>query len=431
MSAAPATDRGLADARTALARCDELATITAAPGRIDRTFLTPEHAAANALAAGWFDAAGLVPWQDAAGNVCGRREGRTPGLPALVLGSHLDAVPDAGRYDGPLGVVVALAVAERLRDRPLPFALELVGFADEEGARFGTALTGSTAFAGTWDAARLDLADADGITMRAAFERFGLDPDRVGDAARRPRDLVGYLEAHIEQGVLLEDAGAPLGVVRSIAGARRFALGILGEARHAGGTPFDRRRDALVGASHAVLDVARLAAETGGVATVGRLHAYPGAVNVVPGRVELSLDVRAERDADRDALWEAIHDAVVARCTRLGLRVVVEELHAAAAAGCADPLTAALAAGVRQATGEEPARLLSWAGHDAMALAAVTGVGMLFVRCTDGISHHPAEHVTPADVALAVDALEAAVLRLADPADPADLADRSDLPGLP
>jgi allantoate deiminase len=413
MTAFPETERGLADAEVALSRCDELAAITARAGRIDRTFLTREHAEANALAATWFQRAGLVPWQDAAGNVCGRREGRTPGLPALVLGSHLDAVPDAGRYDGPLGVVVALGVVERLRSRDLPFALEVVGFADEEGARFGTALTGSKAFAGTWNPAQLDLADAEGVTMRAAFERFGLDPERVGDAARRPEDLVGYLETHIEQGVLLEDAGAPLGVVRAIAGARRFALGVLGEARHAGGTPFARRRDALVGASHAVLDVARLASEAGCVATVGQLHAYPGAVNVVPGRVELSLDVRAEADGDRDRLWDDIRDSIVARCTRLGLRLVVEDLHGAAGVACAEPLTAALARGVRAVGAGEPARLLSWAGHDAMAVAGVAPVGMLFVRCTDGISHHPAEHVTAADVALAVDALEAAVLDLA------------------
>jgi allantoate deiminase len=414
MTASPATERGRADAEVALGRCDELAAISARAGRIDRTFLTPEHAAANALVTDWFDGAELAAWQDAAGNVCGRREGRTPGLPALVLGSHLDAVPDAGRYDGPLGVVVALAVADRLRGRDLPFALEIVGFADEEGARFGTALTGSKAFAGTWNSAQLDLADADGVTMRTAFELFGLDPDRIGDAARRPEALAGYLEAHIEQGVLLEDAGAPLGVVRAIAGARRFALGVLGEARHAGGTPFARRRDALVGASHAVLDVARLASEAGCVATVGQMQAYPGAVNVVPGRVELSLDVRAEADADRDRLWDDIRDSIVARCTRLGLRLVVEELHGAPGVACAQPLTAALARGVRAAGAGEPAQLLSWAGHDAMAVAGVTPVGMLFVRCTDGISHHPAEHVTAADVALAVDALEAAVLDLAE-----------------
>jgi allantoate deiminase len=409
---------GLAAAGVALARCDELAALSARPGRIDRFHLTPEHAAANALVSTWLNSAGMAPWQDAAGNVCGRLEGASLGLPAVVLGSHLDTVPDAGRYDGPLGVVVALAMAARLRGRAaqLPFALELVGFADEEGARFGTALTGSHAFAGTWDDALLDLADADGITMRAAFEAFGLDPARISDAARPPGSILGYLEAHIEQGVRLEEAGRPLGVVRSIAGARRFHLGVLGEARHAGGTPYDRRRDALVGASHAVLDVARLAAEAGCIATVGQLAAYPGAFNVVPGRVEMSLDLRAERDEDRDRLWDGIRDAILARCIRLGLRLVVEEVHTAPAEECAPALRESLARGVRAAAGasEEPLELLSWAGHDAMAVARIAPVGMLFVRCTDGISHHPGEHVTAPDVALAIDALEAAVLDLGE-----------------
>ncbi|MGZ4651198.1 MAG: hydantoinase/carbamoylase family amidase, partial [Kineosporiaceae bacterium] len=358
---------------------------------------------------------GLTPWQDAAGNQCGRQAGADPDAPALVIGSHLDTVPDAGRYDGPLGVTVALAVADRLRERAgdLPFAVAVVGFAAEEGARFGTALTGSRAFAGSWDPAHLDLPDADGVTMREAYEAFGLDPDRVGDAARRPEELVGYLEAHIEQGVRLDDAGASLGVVTSIAGARRFAVGVLGEARHAGGTPFARRRDALVGASHAVLEVARLAAAAGCVATVGRLHAYPGAFNVVPGRVELSVDVRAEHDDDRDRLWEEIQDSVAARCTGLGLRLVVEEVHAAPACRCDGRLRGALAAGSAAAGAGAAPELLSWAGHDAMAVAAVTPVGMLFVRCADGISHHPAERVDVADVALAIDAMEAAVLDLA------------------
>ena len=409
---------GLADAATALARCDELAALSARPGRIDRFSWTTEHAAANRLVGAWLDAAGMAAWQDAAGNVCGRLEGARPGLPALVLGSHLDTVPDAGRYDGPLGVVVALAVAARLRAfaPQLPFALEVVGFTDEEGTRFGTALTGSRAFAGAWDDALLEVADGDGITIRAACEAFGLDPGQINRAARPAGSLIGYLEVHIEQGVRLEEAGRPLGVVRSIAGARRLHLAVLGEARHAGGTPYDRRRDALVGASHAVLDVARLASVAGCIATVGQLTAHPGAFNVVPGRVEMSLDLRAERNEARDRLWEDVRDAVVARCTGLGLRLVVEEVHIASAQECAPELRELLARGVQAATrsSEEPPELLSWAGHDAMAVARIAPVGMLFVRCADGISHAPAEHVTGSDVALAIDALEAAVLDLAE-----------------
>jgi allantoate deiminase len=404
-----------ADAATVLARCDELAAVSALPGRIDRFHLTPEHARANALVAGWMREAGMRPWQDAAGNQCGRLEGREPGLPALVIGSHLDTVADAGRYDGPLGVTIAIAVVERLRRRadPLPFAVEVLGFTDEEGARFGGALMGSRAATGTWDDAWWDQVDAQGMSVREAFTGFGLNPDRVGEAAREPGGVVGYLEAHIEQGPELEDAGRALGVVTSIAGARRFKLTVLGESRHAGGTPYPRRRDALIGASHAVIDVERIARARGVIATVGRLQAYPGAVNVVPGRVELTLDLRAEADEDRDAAWNEIRASIEATCAGRSLGLVVEETHRAPGVACAPRLRAAVEVGIA-ATGQPDApALFSRAGHDGMAMAAITDIGMLFVRCHGGISHHPDEDVMPDDVAVAIDAFEAAVLEVA------------------
>ena len=225
-----------------------------------------------------------------------------------MMGSHIDTVPNAGRYDGPLGVVMALAVVARLRDElpRLPFALEIVAFSDEEGTRFGSALLGSRAVAGTWREEFWNYRDDAGVTLRQAFYDFGLDPDRVHEAARRQQDLVGYLEAHIEQGPELEAAGLALGVVSSIAGARRFHLACLGQARHAGGTPYSRRRDALIGASYGVLDINKIARRLGVIATVGRLQAFPGGVNVVPGKVEFSLDLRAEHDADRDQAPEVM-----------------------------------------------------------------------------------------------------------------------------
>ena len=405
MSADPTTAAGV------LARCATLAAISARPDGIERVHLSPEHARANDQVAAWLRQAGLVTWQDAAGNQWGRREGRTPGLPALVLGSHLDTVTDAGPYDGILGVVLAVAVAQRLgrRGAELPFALEVVGFGDEEGTRFGAALLGSRAVAGQWDESWWALRDRDGVTLREAFVAFGLDPDQIGTATRSSAELVGYLEAHIEQGPELEAADESLGVVSSIAGARRLRLTVLGEARHAGGTPYPRRRDALAGASEIVLAIERAGRESGCIATVGQLAVEPGGVNVIPGRAELSLDLRAETDRDRDELWGTLEPQLHELCARRGLRLSVAEWHRAAAVACAPRLAAAVRAGI----GGQPPTLWSRAGHDAMAMAAITQVGMLFVRCHDGISHHPAESVREIDVTRALDALEAAVLHLA------------------
>ncbi|MGY1839929.1 MULTISPECIES: allantoate amidohydrolase [unclassified Modestobacter] len=399
-----------------LARCAELDRLSASPLHLERRHLTGEHAAANRLTASWMARAGLRTWQDAAGNQWGRREGGSPGMPALVLGSHLDTVPDAGSFDGMLGVVMAVAVAERLRGADLPFALEVVGFGDEEGARFGKALLGSQAVAGTWDPAWWDLRDDDGVTLRQAFGDFGLDPARVGEAARRPAELVGYLEAHIEQGPCLEAADRSLGYVTAIAGARRFRLSVIGEARHAGGTPYPRRRDALVGAAEAVVAIERLARASDTIATVGRLDVLPGAVNVIPGRADLTLDLRAATDPERDAMWDVMHAEITGICDRRGLGLEVVETHRAPAAPCAGWLQQAVADGIRSTDdvgAAEPMGLWSRAGHDAMALAAVTDVGMLFLRCADGISHSPDEDVREVDVARGLDALEAAVRAVA------------------
>lgn len=400
------------EAALILERCDDLAGLSSQPERLERVHLSPEHKAANALVAQWMEEAGLSTWQDAAGNQCGRREGAEPGLPALLLGSHIDTVPDAGRYDGMLGVLLAIAVANRLRDVPLPFALEVVAFSDEEGTRFGTALLGSRALAGTWNDEWWNLTDADGITLFEAFQDFGLDPARLPGAFRRPEQLVGYLEAHIEQGPILDDADRRLAVVTSIAGARRFALTITGHAGHAG-TPYERRRDALAAASELVLEIERLAKQQGVLATVGKLEVFPGGLNVIPGRVEFTLDLRAEFDADREECLRLVHESgeQIARRRDVGLHVT--ELYRADAVMCDLDLRAAFEAGIRSTGDDSPMAFWSRAGHDGMAVGAVTPVGMLFLRCKGGVSHHPDESVTRADVAAALDAYEAAVRALA------------------
>jgi len=418
------------DAAVVLERCDELAGYSSLPhGLIERVYLSPEHAAVNALAAGWMRDAGMDTWQDAAGNQCGRLEGATPGLPALLLGSHLDTVPSAGRYDGILGVLTAIAVVERITasGRSLPFALEVVAFGDEEGTRFGTALLGSRALAGTWLDAWWELTDEAGTTLHDAFTAFGLDPAAVTAAARTSNDFVGYLETHIEQGPVLEDNDLALGIVSSIAGARRFVITITGKAGHSG-TPWTHRRDALAGASEAIVAIERLARDADLIATVGHLEVFPDAVNVIAGRAEFSLDLRGRFDADRDSAWQRIEALLDEICAARGLHVAVHQTHAAPAAHCSDRLRGVIAAGIRAADvraaddgaangsddGPAPLELLSMAGHDAMAVAHLTEIGMLFVRCAGGVSHHPDESVTEADVARALDAFEAAVLALAD-----------------
>ena len=397
-----------------LDRCDELATLSSHPDHLERVHLSPQHRAANDLVAGWMREAGLSTWQDAAGNQCGRLEGREPGLPALLLGSHIDTVPDAGRYDGMLGVLLAIAVVGRIRDShtDLPFALEVVAFSDEEGTRFGAALTGSRALAGTWHDDWWNLEDADGITLFEAFQDFGLDPARLPSAFRRPESLVGYLEAHIEQGPILDDADRRLAVVTSIAGARRFALTMTGKAGHAGGTPFDRRRDALVGASELVVAIERISKERDVIGTVGRLQAFPGGVNVIPGLVEFSLDLRAEFDDDRDESIRLITEAAHEIAERRGLVYHAAEIYRADAVRCDLGLREAFAAGIRSTGDAAPLAFWSRAGHDGMAVVAVTPVAMLFLRCRGGVSHHPDESVKKADVSAALDAYEAAVRHL-------------------
>ncbi|MDU0366697.1 allantoate amidohydrolase [Microbacterium sp. KSW4-17] len=413
-----APERIAAASRRVMGRCEELARVTATPGSITRVYLSPEHARVNRLAAEWMRELGMTTHQDAAGNQVGRlAPAGSPDAPALLLGSHLDTVPDAGRFDGIVGVLMALEVVRLLRrvdddgaaSSPFPFALEVIAFSDEEGTRFGKALLGSSAVAGQWDAAWWDLADADGITLREAFRDFGLDPGRVGEAARRPDELVAYLEAHIEQGPELHRSGQALAVVSSIASARRFQLVVEGEARHAGGTPYDMRRDALLGASEAALAVERICrGEHHIIGTVGQLEAFPGAVNVVPGEAHFSLDLRGEFDDTRDHTWAEISSELDAIMGRRGLRWRAREVHSAPAVFCAPLLQDVVRAGI----GADAPTLFSRAGHDAMSIGAITGVGMLFLRNPDGISHHPDEAVTGADVAAGLRALAEAVLHL-------------------
>jgi allantoate deiminase len=392
-----------------LARCSD------EPGRITRLYGTPAHASASGTLADWMRVAGMTVERDAIGNVVGRLEGVRADAPALMLGSHLDSVRDAGRWDGTLGVLVAIAVAERLQaaGRRPAVPVEIVAFADEEGTRFGTAFLGSAVLTGRFDPADLRRIDAAGTSLHDAIAEYGGDPGGLDAAARAPDSLAAYVEVHIEQGPVLDERGVALGVVSAIAGQTRVALGFSGVAGHAGTVPMELRRDALCAAADMVLAAEALARETAGlVATVGRLAVEPGAPNVIPGRAELSLDVRHSDDAERVAAAGRLRELAEEAAEARGVEVAWEELLDQPAVGC-DPALRERLARAAEAAGVSAPTLPSGAGHDAAMMAAIAPVAMLFVRCAGGVSHHPDESVAEADVAVAVDALAAFVEDLA------------------
>ena len=416
MNPAPAPQRQPTpspDAARILERIETLARITEQADGLTRVYLSPQHAEANRLVGSWMREAGLEVHVDAAGNLVGRREGDRPGLPCLMLGSHLDSVRNAGRYDGMLGVLTAIECVEALGDRPLPFAIEVVGFGDEEGVRFQATMLGSRAIAGTFDPTLLDLQDAAGVSLRAALAAFGLDPAAIGSAARRREDVLAYVEYHIEQGPVLEAEGLPVGVVTAINGQQRFRVQIDGMAGHSGTVPMRLRQDALAAAAECVLAAERIA--TGvpdAVATVGQLAPSPGATNVIAGRAVFSLDVRSPRDADRTAVAAAILAECRAIAARRRVTIDIVQTHELASCGCAGGLQAQLSAAIA-ADGHRVVALPSGAGHDAMAMVALTDVAMLFLRCRDGISHHPAESITAEDAATGARVLQVFIERFA------------------
>src|SRR5882724_728753 len=284
-------------------RIDRLGAISETPEHLARIFLSPEHRIAADLILSWMREAGMAAHLDAIGNVCGRYEGDRPGLPCLMLGSHYDTVRDAGKWDGPLGLLSAISCVADLnrRGRRLPFAVEVVGFADEEGVRFASTLLGSRAVAGTFVESVLNTRDHEGHSMREALTKFGLDPEHIGAAARVRRELHAYVELHIEQGPVLEQQHLAVGVVTAISGATRLAANLTGMAGHAGTVPMALRRDALAGAAECIVATEEFCKTdpAGLVGTVGYIDAMPGATNVIPGLVSFTLDIRAPTDPHR------------------------------------------------------------------------------------------------------------------------------------
>lgn len=396
-----------------MARCDALAEISEEEDSLTRVYLSPEHLRANACVAEWMQAAGMRTWQDAVGNICGRYEAAEPGAAALLLGSHLDTVRNAGRYDGMLGVLSAIETVQWLHDRRqrLPLAVEIVGFADEEGTRFGITLLGSCGLTGSWPESWITHPDGNGITVAAAMQDAGLDAAQVSLAARHVSEIAAYLELHIEQGPCLEEADLALGVVTAINGARRLNCHFSGEAGHAGTVPMLLRKDALAAAAEWMLFIEQ-ATQAPLVATTGTLSCQPGAVNVIPGEVQLSLDIRGPQDEPLERHLSQLLTQAQAIALRRGVSFSASEYYRIAATPCDKRLQQALGAAVETVQGCTLA-LPSGAGHDAIAMAERWPVGMLFVRNHRGISHHPAESVKMDDVALGVQAYLQAVTALA------------------
>ena len=394
----------------AMTRCDLLgvAPYSEAADQLTRRFITPAHRAALDRLGEWMRAAGMSVRLDAAANLIGRYEGTAPNAPALLIGSHIDSVRNGGRYDGALGVTLGIDCVEALAraGRRISFAIEVIAFGDEEGSRFPASMTCSRAVAGTADVTVLQMKDAEGITLSDAFAAFGLPSVDLAQAARKPGEVLAFLEPHIEQGPRLEAEDLPIGVVTAIAAQKRLLVRLTGTAGHAGTTPMHLRRDPGPAAAEAILAIERIcgAGEGGLVGTVGRISALPGSFNVIPGAVEFSMDIRAETSPTRDAAVEAVSAEIRAIAARRNLGVSIELMQDLAESPCDPGLTRLLEEAVR-ATGVEPRRLPSGAGHDAMVIADIAPTAMLFIRCKGGVSHNPAESVRADDCVTALQAM--------------------------
>jgi allantoate deiminase len=384
-----------------IGRCQKIASFTEDAKGTRRTFLSAPMRDCHREIAGWMEPLGAHVRIDAAGNFRGLYPAAQPKGPRLLIGSHLDTVPNAGAYDGILGVVLGVALLEELKGHKLPFAIEIVGFSDEEGARFGTPFIGSRALVGRLNQELLDVRDAQGISVREAIEDFGLDPGEIPDA-EVGKETLGYLEFHIEQGPVLERLNLPLAAVEAIAGQSRLEFTFVGRANHAGTTPMHLRCDALAGAAEWIGAVERTATGISGlVATVGKIEAKPGAVNVIASEVRLTLDVRHSSDEIRERAVEDLINQAAQIAERRGLSVRQNTLLSQGAVAM-DPF---LVGEVEQAilkTGCKPHRMVSGAGHDAMILAEKVPAAMVFLRTPGGISHDPAEAVAAEDVESAI-----------------------------
>jgi len=394
---------------------ERLAQWSESPDGLTCTYLSPAHRSVAAEIRNWMREAGLITEVDEVANVIGRYAAAGPVARTLIMASHYDTVRNAGKYDGRLGILTALVLVEHLKriGRKLPFHLDVIAFSEEEGVRFSSSFLGSRPVAGRFDGKLLERRDADGHTLAAVMRDAGLDPAKIPALARRREELMGYLEVHIEQGPVLLEEGLPVGIVSAIAGSVRSTVTITGTAGHAGTVPMARRHDAA--AAELVLYLEKRCAQAPTlVGTVGQLAVPNGAINIIPGRCELTLDIGAGDDATRDAAVADVMAEIGRIAARRGVSFKSTEVQRTAAVRCSPRLQSLLADAVARA-GVRPRHLPSGAGHDAMMFDGLTDVAMLFVRCGNGgVSHSPREIITAEDADMAARVMLDAVLRLAE-----------------
>ena len=401
MQAAPTCHDLRAQAETAAARCRKLAGFSEEPGRTTRTFLSPAMRDCHREIASWLEPLDAQVSIDAAGNLRAFYSATKSGAPRLLIGSHLDTVPDAGAFDGALGVVWGIGLLELLRGNRLPFTIEIIGFSEEEGVRFKTPFIGSRALVGKLDELILAKEDRHGISVRAAIENFGLNPEQIPQCETRD-DVLGYIEIHIEQGPVLEEIGLALSAVEAIAGQSKLEVTFVGRANHAGTTPMHLRRDAIAAAAEWITVVEREAQRASGlVATVGALRAWPGATNVIAREACLALDVRHSADNVREQAVANLLRLAGEIAARRGLSARHSVLLNQKSVAMNPPLVAQIEEAMRR-VGCKPHRMVSGAGHDAMILAEKVPAAMIFVRTPGGISHSPEETVHVEDVGQAL-----------------------------
>jgi allantoate deiminase len=385
-------------------------------GGVTRLSFTEEERAAKDRVSSYMEEAGLSVYEDAVGNLFGRREGRDPGSPTVLVGSHLDSVYNGGNFDGPLGVLAGIEVLQTMEEQGIEteHPIEVVAFTDEEGARFSLGMIGSRALAGKLTAEDLETyEDAEGVSVAEAMRACGLDPERLGDAARSEGSIKAYVELHIEQGRVLESEDIPVGVVTGIAGVVWLRFILDGETGHAGATPMNLRRDSLAAAAEIIGLVEVEAARTGTtVGTVGQLDLEPGGINIIPGKVRFSLDLRDIDEGVRDGVEGRIMERAGEACRRRGVELEVETLQRVAPAPCSDPVRSAVERACER-LGIRPHALPSGAGHDGMQLADLCPMGMIVVRSKDGVSHNPDEWSSREDCAAGAEVLYHTVLDLA------------------